>query len=76
MVLAGYRRLCQIMLVDTTRHVALLPHPENPRATALISVKKSFVDNRYGSLDSANSVEFFTMIGVSVCNRPAWAEMS
>ena len=76
MVLAGDRQLCQVMIAVTTHRVALLPHPENPRVAALISVKKSFVASGYGSLDSANSVEFFTMIGVSVCNRPARAEKS
>jgi hypothetical protein len=76
MVLAGDRQLCQVMTVGTSHCVALLPHRENPRVAALISVKKSFVGNGYGNLDSANSVEFFTMIGVSVCNRPARAEKS
>jgi hypothetical protein len=42
----------------------------------LISVKKSFIDRGYVTLDSANSVEFFTMIGCPVYNRPARAEFS
>ena len=62
--------------VYTAGHVAGAPHIERQRAAALISVKKSFVDSGYVNLDSANSVEFFTMIGVSVCNRPARAESS
>ena len=62
--------------VDTARRVIPGPQIERLCVMALISVKKPFVDNGYESLDSANSVEFFTMIGVSVCNRPARAEKS
>jgi hypothetical protein len=44
------------------------------RTAALIFVKKAFAVSGYENLDSANSVEFLIMIGVSVCNRPARAE--
>jgi hypothetical protein len=56
------------------RRVAASPHIETQQAVTLISIKKPFVVSGYETSDSANSVEFFIITGVSVCVQPARAE--
>jgi hypothetical protein len=56
------------------RRLAASPHIETQQAVTLISIKKPFVVSGYETSDSANSVEFFIITGVSVCVRPARAE--
>jgi hypothetical protein len=56
------------------RRVAASPHIETRQDVTLISIKKSFVVSDYETSDSANSVEFFIITGVSVCVQPARAE--